>query len=147
MKYDGKKYRSLWYENDELRIIDQRALPSKFRLLKLRTSEEVITAIKEMKLRGAPLIGVAAAYAVFFAFTESLSKADPEFYYESMLSKLKRSRPTAVNLIWAANQIDNAVKLGLEADRIISFVKKIENNEIGCCKMIGDHGVMLLKDI
>ncbi|HXK49872.1 MAG TPA: S-methyl-5-thioribose-1-phosphate isomerase [Clostridiales bacterium] len=147
MKYDGKKYRSLWYENDELRIIDQRALPFKFRLLKLRTSEEIIAAIKEMKLRGAPIIGVAAAYAVFFAYRESLSKADPEFYYESMLSKLKRSRPTAVNLLWAANQIDNAVKMGLEADRIISFVKNIENNEINCCKMIGDNGVMLLKDI
>jgi methylthioribose-1-phosphate isomerase len=57
------------------------------------------------------------------------------------------SRPTAVNLQWTLEQIDNAIKLGLEIHRILSFVKKIESNEISCCKMIGDNGVLLLKDI
>ncbi len=147
MKFEGKRYHSLWYENEKLKIIDQKALPFDFRVVELATSKEIINAIKDMSLRGAPLIGVAAAYATFFAYRESLTKSDSHYYYETVISKLKRSRPTAVNLQWAVNQIDNAIKMGLEIDRILSFVKNIENNEISCCKMIGDNGVLLLKDI
>ncbi|MBN2857836.1 MAG: S-methyl-5-thioribose-1-phosphate isomerase [Candidatus Delongbacteria bacterium] len=147
MRYEGRRYHSLWYGNDELKIIDQRFLPGEFRIIELRTCSDVIKAIKEMALRGAPLIGVAAAYGTFFAYRECLCSQEPEACYETLVSDLKKARPTAVNLIWAVEQIDRVIKAGLEFDRILSMVKNLEKNEILSCKKIGENGALLLKNI
>lgn len=147
VKYEGRKYHSLWYEGDILKIIDQRCLPEEFRIIELRNCSDVISAIKNMALRGAPLIGVAAAYGTFFAYRESLCCQNPELKYETLILKLKRSRPTAVNLMWAVEQVNRLIKSDIELERILSTVKSLEKNEIQCCKNIGDHGALLLKDI
>ena len=147
MKYENRKYHSLWYENDNLKIIDQRYLPEEFRIIELKTCREVILAIKEMALRGAPLIGVAAAYGTFFAYRECMCKQDPESHYEQSVTELKNARPTAVNLVWAVEQIDRVIKSGLELENILLMVKNLEKNEIQCCRKIGEHGALLLKDI
>ncbi|MFO7810868.1 MAG: S-methyl-5-thioribose-1-phosphate isomerase [Candidatus Delongbacteria bacterium] len=147
MRYEGKKYRSIWYENDKLKIIDQTKLPFEFRILQLETSADIIEAIGEMKLRGAPLIGVAAAYAVFFAYKESLSMQEPAVYYESVIPSIKKARPTAVNLEWAVNHIDRYIKSGPEFYSILKTVQSLERNELNSCKRIGEHGALLLKDI
>ena len=147
MKYEGKRYHSLWYKNDKLHIIDQRYLPEEFRIVSLSTCEEVIAAIKEMAVRGAPLIGVAAAYGTFFAYRQCFCAQNPEKCYRSLVEKLKNARPTAVNLAWAVEQINRLVLSGFELDRILSMVKILVNNEIKCCKKIGENGSVLLKKI
>lgn len=147
MRYNGRKYHSLWYENDNLKIIDQRFLPEEFRILELNKCSEVISAIKDMALRGAPLIGVAAAYGTFFAYRECLCSQNPESCYDTLVTELKSARPTAVNLIWAVEQVDRLIKAELEYDRILSIVKNLEKNEILCCKKIGENGALLLKNI
>ncbi|HQO09376.1 MAG TPA: S-methyl-5-thioribose-1-phosphate isomerase [Clostridiales bacterium] len=147
LKFDGKKYHSIWYDRDKVYIIDQRSLPEKFVIEKIRTSKEMIAAITDMHLRGAPLIGVAGAYGTFFAYRESFSKPEPEEYYENMISKLRNCRPTAVNLSWGVQKIDGLIKMGLELDRVLAAVKTLERNEIECCKRIGANGVALIREI
>ena len=68
MKFNGKHYTSLWFEKGSVKIIDQTVLPEEFRILELKSSDQIIDAIKTMKVRGAPLIGVTGAYGVYFAF-------------------------------------------------------------------------------
>ncbi len=147
MKFEGRQYHSLWYENDKIKIIDQRFLPEEFRIISLSTCEEVIEAIKNMALRGAPLIGVASAYGTYFAYRQCFSAKYPEECYISLVEKLKNARPTAVNLVWAVEQINRLILSGLELERILSMVKNLENNEIKCCKKIGENGSVLLKHI
>ncbi|MBU4487197.1 MAG: S-methyl-5-thioribose-1-phosphate isomerase [Candidatus Delongbacteria bacterium] len=147
MKYEGKKYRSLWYESDNVRIIDQRFLPFKFVIEEIKTLDEMIIAIKDMHLRGAPLLGIAGAYGAFFAYRESFSKPYPEEYYEESIIKLQNSRPTAINLKWGIDKIDALVKLGLGYDKILSGIHVIEKNEISACKRIGEIGSVLIRDI
>jgi methylthioribose-1-phosphate isomerase len=146
LRFEGKKYRSLCYHDDRIRIIDQTLLPFEFRQIDIGTSEEMISAIREMKVRGAPLIGVAGAYGAYFAYRESFCKSDPEKYYREMSEKLRHARPTAVNLMWAVHQIDKLVKLGLELDRILFAVRTLEKNEVEACIRIGGHGIKILQE-
>lgn len=147
MKYEGKKYHSLWYSRDKVYIIDQRDLPLKFTIEKIRTSQDMIVAIRDMHLRGAPLIGIAGAYGTFMAYRESFSKPEPEEYYEEMISLLRTCRPTAVNLDWGVGKIDNLIKLGLELDRVLAAVRSLERCEIEACKSIGEVGSDLIRDL
>ena len=96
---------SLWLRDDAqaLCIIDQRALPFRLRVEELASVEEVCTAIREMHLRGAPLIGVAAAYGMYLAAVEAARGAGPERLNEAA-RLLVATRPTAVNLAWAVRR-------------------------------------------
>jgi methylthioribose-1-phosphate isomerase len=146
LRFEGKKYRSLCYNDDCVKIIDQTLLPFSFKVIDIKTSEEMLTAIKDMKVRGAPLIGVAGAYGAYFAYRESFSKSDPEKHYKEMSGKLKNARPTAVNLSWAVEQVNKLVKMGLELDRILFAVRTLEKNEIEACIRIGNHGAKMLQE-
>ena len=101
MLVDGKDITALWYENNILKIIDQRKLPYKFKIFNAKTVDDVVYAIKEMIIRGAPAIGVAAAYGLV------LGRKDLKESY----NKLKSSRPTAHDLFYA---IDYMMKNILE---------------------------------
>lgn len=147
MKYEGKRYHSLWYDRDKVFIIDQRLLPSKFAVEKIRNTEGMILAIKDMHLRGAPLLGIAGAYGAFMAYRESFSKPEPEEYYEITINKIKNSRPTAVNLKWGVDRIDNLIKMGLELDRVLAEVRNLESCEIEACKRIGESGFDIIRDL
>ena len=107
MKIDGTPFRSIWREpSGEVRIIDQRWLPHELRIVPLRDRAEFATAIRDMWVRGAPLIGATAAYGV-----AQQMAADPS---DASLSEtwtvLHDTRPTAINLRWALDEMDRVLR-------------------------------------
>jgi methylthioribose-1-phosphate isomerase len=73
MKINGKEYRTIWYEKNVVKIIDQTKLPHHFNIIELKTVNDTINAIKEMKVRGAPLIGATAAYGIALAIQKTMT--------------------------------------------------------------------------
>ena len=98
-----------------IRTIDQRLLPHQFKIISLKSSDEIIIAIKNMVVRGAPLIGVAAAYGLYLAALEAKRKFKTEkqinAYIINKSKKLLETRPTAVNIAYA---VENSVSLILK---------------------------------
>ena len=113
MRIEGKEYRTIWYDEGVVKIIDQTKLPHNFVIKELKTVKDAINAIKVMEVRGAPLIGATAAYGIVLAIQES---NDLEFIKKSS-NELIQSRPTAINLKWAV-------------DRMIKKLTGINNNQI-----------------
>ena len=99
MKIEGKEYRTIWFENNVVKIIDQTKLPHQFIIKDLKTVKDAVNAIKIMEVRGAPLIGGTAAFGIALAVQEN---NDPEFIKKSA-EELIQSRPTAINLKWAVD--------------------------------------------
>jgi len=115
MKIEGKEYRTIWFDeqNQVVKIIDQTKLPHQFIIKDLKTVKDAINAIKTMEVRGAPLIGVTAAYGIVLAIME---KNDLDFIKKSS-EDLIQSRPTGINLKWAV-------------DRMMKKLSGVNNNEI-----------------
>ena len=111
MLVEGRKLTTIWVDNNKglVKIIDQRFLPHKLKIINLNSLSDAAYAIKEMQVRGAPLIGVTAAYGMYLASKEN--SIDEHLLKASKL--LKESRPTAVNLKWAV-------------DKIISLMEEVE---------------------
>ena len=97
MKIQGNEYSTIWFEKNIVKIIDQTKLPHQFIIKELKNVEDIINAIKNMEVRGAPLIGATAAYGLVLSLLE---KNDLSFLEKSS-EKLIQSRPTAINLKWA----------------------------------------------
>ena len=108
MKVDGTPYRSLWWDEDKgaLQIIDQRWLPHDFRIQQVDTLEDFATAIVEMRVRGAPLIGATAAYGMALAMATDPSDANLDRTWDY----LHDTRPTAINLRWALDRCRRALR-------------------------------------
>ena len=120
MKIEGKNYRTIWFENNEVKIIDQTKLPHNFTIKSLKKVKDAINAIKTMEVRGAPLIGATAAYGLVLSIIE---KNDLSFLKKSS-EDLIFSRPTAINLKWAVDRMINKLS-GVNSDNIL----KIAQNE------------------
>ena len=101
MKIQGKEYRTIWYLDKVVKIIDQTKLPHQFIIKDLNSVKDAINAIKIMEVRGAPLIGATAAYGIVLAIQENNNK---EFINKSA-DELIKSRPTAINLKWAVDRM------------------------------------------
>ena len=101
MRIEGKEYRTIWFENNTVKIIDQTKLPHQFIIKELKTAKDAINAIKTMEVRGAPLIGGTAAYGIALAVQEN---NDLEFITK-ISEDLIQSRPTAINLKWAVERM------------------------------------------
>ena len=108
MKVDGKPTRTIWLEADgwSVGVIDQTALPHRFAKLRLTTLDDMARAIKTMQVRGAPLIGAAAAYGLCLALRADASDDSIERACVALLA----TRPTAINLTWALDEIVAAVR-------------------------------------
>ena len=144
MNVDGKHYRTIWVkEGNEriIQIIDQRNLPHKFIIEDLKSVDDFASAIKDMHVRGAPLIGATAGFGMYIAVLngDDLNEAG---------KKLKATRPTAVNLAWAVNRqlkaVENAgdkVKISLEN------AKNIADEDANFCKKIGEYGIKIIEEI
>ena len=106
MLVGSKNYRTIEASEDQsyVKIIDQTCLPFKFKIIHLKTLDEVVRAIKNMQVRGAPLIGVTAAYG--FALSMNCDNSDNSL--DKCKNDLVNARPTAVNLSWAVNQVYDA---------------------------------------
>ena len=129
-----------------MKIIDQRLLPHELKIVNLTTLSDSVYAIKEMQVRGAPLIGVTAAYGMYLASKES---SDIDFLIQSG-EKLKATRPTAVNLIWSVNKVINKIKENENNNRteyILQIANNIRQDDIEVCSKIGDNGLQLLERI
>ena len=109
MKVNGTPYRSIWYEDGEVRIIDQRWLPHDFRIATLKTRDDFATAIRDMWVRGAPLIGATAAYGM----AEEMARDPSDANLSDAWDVLHATRPTAINLKWAL-EVKRALDNGLD---------------------------------
>ena len=153
MNIDGKAYRTIWLDpkdSTKVIIIDQTKLPFSFNLVELTTVEQVITAISEMQVRGAGLIGATAGFGMYLA---TLAAKASNFHEElfKIGEKLKSTRPTAVNLQWAVDQQLNAIQHCVSLEECIEVTRRlalqIANDDAEMCKLIGVHGLELIKDI
>lgn len=145
------KFRTIWPTEDKfVEVIDQRKLPHEWVVIKLRTYKEAETAIKDMTVRGAPLIGATAAYGVYLAVREMLEKSHEITFLDQAFSDLRNSRPTAINLFWALdkmrNAIDGASPENLE-DVAWTAASLIVEEDVETCRMIGVHGLPIIEEI
>ncbi|HWW20677.1 MAG TPA: S-methyl-5-thioribose-1-phosphate isomerase [Steroidobacteraceae bacterium] len=148
MNVNGQAYRTIWLADDgiSVRVIDQRRLPHEFTTLDLRTLDEALIAIKEMAVRGAPLIGATAAFAVALAL-----RADPsDAALAASVDRLVACRPTAVNLAWAARTVASQVMRLPTKQRwagALAEAQRICEDDVSCCRAIGAHGADLLASL
>ena len=146
MKIKGKDYKTIWFENNTVKIIDQTKLPHKFIIKELKTVQDTINSITNMEVRGAPLIGATAAFGVVLAIIE---KNEKSFIYKSC-KDLINARPTAINLKWAVDRMSSKLR-GINSNEILSIAIKeaneICNEDIGFCKSIGLYGLKIIGEI
>jgi methylthioribose-1-phosphate isomerase len=154
MLVKGKHFRTIWLKegNDKIvQVIDQRFLPHKFVIKDLKSIAEVISSIKDMQVRGAGLIGVAAAYGMYLAALEGAENGNFIEYIAEKASELIASRPTAVNLEWAVNRQLKVIDRGNSVDEKVALAKttaeKIADEDAGFCNSIGVIGVKLIENI
>ena len=139
---------TIWVDknNQKIKIIDQRLLPHELSIVTLNSVKDVEFAIREMQVRGAPLIGVTAAFGMYVAALEDSSM---EFLNQAA-DFLIKSRPTAVNLSWAIEKIKleiSSIDQANRADNIFNLAKKIREDDIEACNKIGEYGLELIKNI
>ena len=146
MKINGKSYKTIWFENNVVKIIDQTKLPHQFVIKELKTVKDSINAIKNMEVRGAPLIGATAAYGLVLSIIE---KNDLSFLKKSS-EDLINSRPTAINLKWAVDRMMKKL-LGVNNSDILKIAldeaKAITIEDENFCKNIGLNGLKIIEDI
>ena len=146
MKIEGKNYRTIWFENNEVKIIDQTKLPHKFVIKSLKNIKDAINAIKTMEVRGAPLIGATAAYGLVLSIIE---KNDLSFLKKSS-EDLISSRPTAINLKWAVDRMMKKLS-GVNNSDILKIAldeaKSITEEDVKFCKNIGINGLKIIEEI
>ena len=146
MKIEGNEYRTIWFENNLVKIIDQTKLPHKFIIKDLKTVQDAINAIKNMEVRGAPLIGGTAAYGIVLAIQEN----DDQEFIKKSAENLILSRPTAINLKWAVDRMMKKLS-GINKDQILDIAlnesKEICNEDERFCKNIGINGLKIIEEI
>ena len=153
MIVDGKQIRPIWMDKKSktISIIDQRLLPHEFVIESLLTVDDTITAIKDMYVRGAPLIGVTGAFGVYLAALNLKDKALDDNCLIRECMRLKSARPTAVNLAWGVDRVMSEVlkKRNLE-DKIKAALMEAEiiaEEEAENCRKIGEYGCTIIKKI
>ena len=146
MKIEGKEYRTIWFENKAVKIIDQTKLPHKLIIKDLKCTKDAINAIKFMEVRGAPLIGATAAYGLVLSIIEN----NDQSFLKKSAQNLINSRPTAINLKWAVERMMNKLT-GVNNDKIFDIAlneaKEICEEDVKFCKKIGLNGLKIIEDI
>jgi methylthioribose-1-phosphate isomerase len=148
MKVAGKHTRSIWLEPDgwSIGVIDQTVLPHRFATLRLTTLAEAAHAITSMQVRGAPLIGAAAAYGVCLALRADASDEALERAYATLLA----TRPTAINLKWALDEMMAVVRNRPRGQRLAAAYRRaaeICDEDVAINQAIGRHGFKLIEEI
>ncbi len=148
MRIKNKKYKTIWFENklNAVKIIDQTKLPHQFIIKDLKNYRDASRAIKNMEVRGAPLIGATAAYGIVLSIIE---KNDLSFVQKSS-EELISTRPTAINLKWAVDRMMKKL-LGTNKKDILKIAlneaKNIVEEDIDFCKNIGLNGLKIIEEI
>ncbi len=146
MKLNGRHEQSIWFDDEQqsVNIIDQTRLPHDFKILALHTLKESCDAISTMQVRGAPLIGVTAAYGIYLAMREDPSQLNEA--YQALLG----TRPTAINLRWALDRVHRELDDVEETSRVdvaLRLARDMEKEDIAICEAIGENGAELLQQL
>ncbi len=153
MNYNGTHYRTIWpdpHNKQQICIIDQRKLPHNFIVERIASAEEMISAIRDMHVRGAGLIGAAAGFGMYLA---ALQAPDTSFdtYMTDAARRFDASRPTARNLMWAVERILQMIGKSPDPDekRAIAFAVActIADEDAHFCRRIGEHGLKIIEEI
>ena len=147
--------RTVFWENNELKMIDQRILPGRFEVVAYRGHKEVANAITDMVVRGAPAIGAAAAFGMALAGYESAASSTDGLIADLQNSAaiLKAARPTAVNLAWAVDRVmrnadtvkDSLIRMTCVCI-YLAEAQKIANEDVEINKRMAEHGAALIND-
>jgi len=148
MKVDGRDTRSIWVEADgwSTGVIDQTLLPHRFATIRIASADDAARAIKTMQVRGAPLIGAAAAYGLCVALRADASDENLDRAYAMLLG----TRPTAINLKWALDEIMAAVRNKSREERAAAAYRRaagICDEDVAINESIGRHGLKLIEQI
>lgn len=156
MLVNNKNYKTIWVDEEGfIKIIDQRYLPHEFVIERVKSSEEMAVAIKDMHLRGAGLIGAAAGYGVYLSALHNFNQGLTIDNYKESIKKdmdnLRKTRPTAVNLDYALKRQMKHIEKENDKKKILELSKK-EADEIALedetyCKKIGEHGSKIIERI
>lgn len=147
MNIGGQAFRTIWPGDagDSIQVIDQRLLPHRFEIVTLATLDEVATAIHDMTVRGAPLIGATAAYGLALALQQDAS----DNALQHAVNTLQAARPTAVNLRWALQRVSQLL-LPLPAEQRVATAwqaaAQIADEDVAINHAIGQHGLALLRE-
>jgi methylthioribose-1-phosphate isomerase len=146
VRVGGRVFRTIWLDNEgaSVQIIDQARLPHEFEIVSITTVSEAARAIKDMQVRGAPLIGVTTAYGLALAMREEPSDAN----LETACAALGAARPTAVNLQWALEAMRRHLLTLPPAERGragFAYADAIAEQDVGLCQAIGAHGLGLIR--
>jgi methylthioribose-1-phosphate isomerase len=146
MHVDGREYRTIWAdEGGGVRVIDQTRLPHAFEIVELRSRLDAERAIRDMIVRGAPLIGATGAYGMALAMREDASDAG----VRAAAQALGVTRPTAVNLHWALERLVRVLMQAPAAQRVaraMAEASALAEEDVAACKAIGRHGAPLMRE-
>lgn len=154
MKVKGNHFETIWIHPHDpaiVQIIDQRCLPFEFRIEDLRTVEDMYIAIRDMHLRGAPLIGAAGALGMYLAVLNTARPTISEEMIRHQADYLKSARPTAVNLSWAVDRICMAIEPCKTKTEIVDKAREVSlqiiDEERNNCLKIGQYGVKIIEEL
>jgi methylthioribose-1-phosphate isomerase len=129
--------RAVQWQGDHLRLLDQRLLPAEEHWIDCRDAEQVTQAIRDLVVRGAPAIGIAAAWGVAMAALQGAT-LDP------VLATLRAARPTAVNLMWALDRMKKRIAAGADADALVREAQAIQDEDLAANRHMGELGASLI---
>jgi methylthioribose-1-phosphate isomerase len=146
MQVLAEKQRTLWfdYKDGSLKVIDQTLLPFQFKVIALNTLDDAVDAIVTMKVRGAPLIGITAAFGVYLSLRSDMHSLN------TACEQLVKTRPTAVNLRWALERMRCAlapVSVQQRPLHALLLAQHLLDEDVAACSAIGNYGLQLLQDI
>jgi methylthioribose-1-phosphate isomerase len=153
MHVNKKHYNALWVDEKEssVKLVNQLKLPFKFEIETIKSYQELVDAIKDMRLRGAPLIGAAGAFALWLATREAQHVEQRAVFLKKACDNIISARPTAVNLQYATTLIYNIVCESKDENKwpliALASAQEFYNDEIDCFKKIGLYGVELIQKI
>jgi methylthioribose-1-phosphate isomerase len=150
MKVGERHFRSIWQDEQDLniiRIIDQRKLPFSFEIMTLKSVTDVCAAITGMAVRGAPLIGVTAAWGIYLSLLEHSASEDILAAVGADAHRLKATRPTAVNLAWAVDLMMRTVINDPAPEAVRKAAASLTESEVESCRRTGQNGLPLIEEI
>lgn len=154
MNVNGIPYRTIWLKQDDpytVMIIDQRKLPHQFVVEEITSLQQMEVAIKDMHLRGAGLIGAAAAYGMYLATLELNDFSNSNAIITAAAERLKKTRPTAVNLAWAVDRQLQTLNQATSLEELQTIARNkaiaIADEDAEFCKKIGENGLALIEEI
>lgn len=154
MTTTSDNFRTIWLNPDDpaiVQIIDQTKLPHEYAVRDLRDYREGARAIRDMLVRGAPLIGATAAWSLYLAAVEGSRTSDPVAFIENAALELGDTRPTAVNLRWAVERVLSVLRKAGDDQDLVALVRdeaqSICDEDVDICRNIGVHGCALIENI